>query len=743
VFLSRVSEADELGFRKLVRALLRLALAPPDRLLTEDHLQLEEDGYRVNAGEMDLPVFVQPIAFQERSEDLGEEHVRRCRETIERFAQSPIQPAVYLLVHNRDPRSPELRVGLEREIAALQASGRVLHAMAWDARDLIETAFDGLFDLTLAMARRGSLSVAPVEIALASSADLVTNVPLRLSWLTADQHRMGADEDPGSELVADPASLLLEESSAVRTFLLGGFGFGKTTAVARSLLRRDVQILYVPGASLTQEVATSKVFLSRCINADALFLGCSPEDRKIYERMLRAVAEHLFKDVSLPCALVIDGLDESPFLCRGAGLQHLLNNLETVRIPLILAMRSEYWRSRSGDLRSTAGKLASQGEPRKRRIRKLELLPWREDEILPFVQRFRQACEDPVGRERLGALETLLAAGRFAEIYGDIPRRPLFLRLVAESAAATGLPGQKIGRGELFRDWALWKIRRDLRVPRPHLVFKEEPPEEVLETAWEAMLHAAASMTREHEGGLELLPECTFDRLRKATPRLERMADVIALSLQSLLVLSGGGTGSRPSRIAFAHRAFQEFFLAWFLAEGDLDRNWLLPESVQEWIGDLPREGLLDPQARGEAERPPGLPPAPTRPLQWTPRETASVKEPAAESADLTLHVLERSGGRKRLFDLRLTARDPELLLLERSFGSIEMATEPAELFRQHLKGDLSVDALRSRGAYFAEQLLPADLRKTSPPAAPRHNVSDRVGRSLDSLGNPADRGEP
>jgi len=714
--LSRLSSADEPGFAKLLRALLRLALAPPDRLLGKEALRSLDGGYLVDAGELALPVFVQPMAFQERSEDLGEQHVLRCREKIEHFAQSPLPAEIYLLVHNRDPRSLAFRTDLGREIAALRTGGRVAHALAWDARDLVEAAFDGLFDLTLAKARAGSLSVAPVETALATSADVLTQIPIRISALMADQHRMGADEDPGTETVADPAALLLEENLSVRTFLLGSFGFGKTTAIARSLLRRDFQVLYVPGSSLTQEVATAKILLSRCINPDPLFPDCDAEDRRIYERMLRAVAEHLFKDASLPCALLIDGLDESPFLCRGAGLQHLLNNLETVRIPLILAMRSEYWRSRSGDLQSTAGKQASQGEPRKRRIRKLELLPWRQDEILDFLRRFREASQDTVEQERLGALESLVTEGRFPEIYGDIPCRPLFLRLIAESAAALGLPGQRIGRARLFRDWALWKIRRDLRVPRPHLVFAGEPGEEVLETAWEAMLHAAASMTREREGELEILPDCLFERVRQATPRLEKMADVLALSLQSLLQLSNERTGAQRPRVAFAHRAFQEFFLAWFLAEGFLDRNWLLADSVQEWIGDLRRERLLDTGAHREAdERPPGLPPAPAGPTQWAPRETAAAhsRAPAAPPADLILHVLQRPGGRRRLFDLRLTALDPQLDLHERSFGTVSLETDPAEFFRQHLKGDLSVETLRIKGAFFAEQLLPADLRKT------------------------------
>ncbi len=95
-------------------------------------------------------------------------------------------------------------------------------------------------------------------------------------------------------------------------------------------------------------------------------------------------------------------------------------------------------------------------------------------------------------------------------------------------------------------------------------------------------------------------------------------------------------------------------------------------------------------------------------------REIASFRsrERAAPPAELILYVLERPGGRRRSFDLHLVAHDPELELQERSFGTIELATEPAEFFRQQLKGDLSTEILRAHGAFFAEQLLPADLRK-------------------------------
>lgn len=720
---SRLASAGADPFEKLGLSLLRLAMAPPGQRLGEDAFQALCGGYLVNSGEAALPVFLHLISFQGRSEDLGETEIHRCREAMARFARGPVQAEAYLLVHNLDPRSPAFRQGLGRELEALRASGRVAQALAWDGRDLLEAAFDGLFDFTLAMAGQGSLSVAPVEKALASSADLLSRVPLKVSWITTDQQRLSAGEEIETETVADPAALLLDDRPTVRTLLLGGFGFGKTTAVARSLGRQDLQVLYVPGASITREINTTKALLSRCLNAEVLFEDCSPEDREIYEQMLGAVAEHLFKDPDLPCALVIDGLDESPFLCRGAGLVHFLNNLEPVRVPVVLAMRSEYWRSRRGDLESTAGKLGVQGEPRIRRLRKLELLPWHDEEILLFVQRFRDACADSAERERLGDLEALVAGGRFESLYGDIPRRPLFLRLIAESAAAVGLPRERIGRARLFRDWALWKIRRDLRVERPHLRFEGEPTEDVLETAWEAMLWAASSMTQlDEEGKLEILAEYSFDRLCEATPRLEKMVDVLALSLQSLLVPSRDRTGDRLPRVTFAHRAFQEFFLAWFLAENHRDRDWPLPDSVQVWIADLRREGLLDPAARREAERPPGLPPPPTRPSQWQPPEPASrSRTPAAVPADLILHVLERPGGQRKLFELLLTARDPGLDLHKHPFGRIEMAGSPVEFFRHHLKEVDEGEALRSRGAFLAEQLLRPDLRKVL--SSLRHHV--------------------
>lgn len=108
-FQDRLGAADAHSFEKLARFLLRLALSSPGRRLTVGDLQSTEGGYLAGAGEMAMPVFIQLVFFPERSEDLGSPQVLHCRAAMERFSQGPLQPEVYLLVHNRDPRSPAFR----------------------------------------------------------------------------------------------------------------------------------------------------------------------------------------------------------------------------------------------------------------------------------------------------------------------------------------------------------------------------------------------------------------------------------------------------------------------------------------------------------------------------------------------------------------------------------------------------------------------------------------------------------
>jgi len=155
----------------------------------------------------------------------------------------------------------------------------------------------------------------------------------------------------------------------------------------------------------------------------------------------RPVVEYVFKQKEIDAILVLDGLDESPFLARPGGLQNLINNLWDLRVPVVLSMRTELWHDKLQDFEASIGDRAAHGERRVRRIHKLELLPWRNQDIQCFLERFSGSIEDDEGRERLHELGEWLEGGKFEEVYGDIPQRPLFLRMIAETVAATDLRG--------------------------------------------------------------------------------------------------------------------------------------------------------------------------------------------------------------------------------------------------------------------------------------------------------------
>jgi hypothetical protein len=530
-----MAAGDDGTFRKIALALLRLIWSPPGEPQDDSGFLPRDGGWLLQAGSSS--VFIDLLTFPEPPESLGAPQVRRIGDAIDRFLRAGIAADGYLLLHNADLRSRTFREGIDAELRRL--AGRVARAEVWDRQRLLRDAFNAMTDHALAAARGGALAFPAVVEALRSpDGEPLERVPLRVSLLSFDQYRLHAEEEL-SAAVSDPVTAIGERGAGNLTLLLGEFGFGKTTAAARAL-QRSTEILYVPGAVLTEEIRGAKDFLSCCVNIERVLAGCSAGDRPICERVVRAAVEFLFKDPTLSIALVIDGLDESAFLSRQAGLQSLFNNLDRVAVPVVLAMRTEFWLSRRQEFTLSAGIVARHSGVRRRTIRAVELLPWGDAEVLLFVQRARDHWPDPLTSDRLSQLEQLVASGGYGKIYGDIPRRPLFLRFIVESVAEEGLPGAAVGRAHLFRDWATQKILRDIGNARaaggarPWIVAEGEPVDTVVRIAWRSMLWAAACMTGEHQGVLEPLPDCPLASLIERVPAVERTGDVLGLHLQSL-----------------------------------------------------------------------------------------------------------------------------------------------------------------------------------------------------------------
>jgi len=101
------------------------------------------------------------------------------------------------------------------------------------------------------------------------------------------------------------------------------------------------------------------------------------------------------------------------------------------------------------------------------------------------------------------------------------------------------------------------------------------------------MTSAAALMTRIEDGTVEMLPTCPLKQLLGSDARLQQIADPTGIVLNSLLVLMPTPPGEEQY-ISFAHRAFQEYFLARAIYNQHPNLGSArVPVSIQEWVDAL------------------------------------------------------------------------------------------------------------------------------------------------------------
>lgn len=593
-------ESSGSGFRAAVLPLLRAAFHEAALAWQPASFpELGEEQVVWCSGE-ETPLVVACLAFA--GPELGQKEVQWARDMILRFAASTVRTGLYVLLHNGESRDREAREAIQTELQALTSAGRADRAELWNRQRLLGEAFNGMGRYTWAHLQRTNLSTGPIE-ALRSQAAFIPleEVPGDLSLLRFNQHQMIEAVPLQSQELLDPAAVMLDPKGELLTLITGEFGLGKTTAVARAVTSETRPVLYVAGARISKETSSKKDFLQQCIDLDQLFASFPPEDRPTLEKLSRPVIEYLLQDPESQTLVVIDGLDESAFLARRGGLQQLFNILQEVRSPIVLTLRTEFWERGIESFATAFGQPARHGETRNRKIRRIDLLAWGDDRIRMLIRRYREGTSDPAAQARLEELANLIDRGELSQLYGDVPRRPLFLRLLLDSVLEEGLPAAGTGRARLLHDWALRKLYRDIQAPvaaggtgRLPILSGDESETRAVEIAWEAMLQAAFVMIDSIEGRLELAADCTLDEVRHVSPELSRIEEPLGIFLNSLLLSAGPVPRGLPLRIRFAHRAFQEFFLAWFaLIRPDRLPSSSLPDPVRDWMAQIQAEGLL------------------------------------------------------------------------------------------------------------------------------------------------------
>lgn len=542
-----------------------------------DHYSFDSDG--------DLDVVIQCKGFSVTPAEVGASQARQCAQSIGSFRSANKRARIYLLLHNRDNRNPTFTEPVLAALTSLQDSGLVVWAGLWGQRDLLIHACQELY-VRAGSTARGTSVQAMEDASTLLEGVILNEVPFSEYELIVtnngleERHRVNKQS-------ADPVPVLRRRERGV-SLLLGSFGYGKTTIAIRTVASAGLNALFLPAARLGPNMTGFRHIISTV--DDTTLASLPEEDQHVLEPLVRVAVERLVTSPQDDLALVIDGLDEAPKAGRRNGLITILDGLKDARIPVIVTMRSEFWDSKRTELNASLLGVGPQSYGRYLRV--VDLLPWDADEILVFLDRQCSAATSKQ-QDRIQQFRDVVTANRYDQYYGDIPRRPLFLRMVIDDVLAVGVRPRS--RVELFDSWITNKLFRDWYSPtqmggegRAPIISRDAGVDDDIRTARRIMLVAARMMITQSDSDPELTGDVSVDELRTNVDPPDAEFDVTALSLNSLLVPIGDPSPGRPLRLMFAHRAFQEFFLAEsFLRFPDPTSEAHLPDAVLKWLQEM------------------------------------------------------------------------------------------------------------------------------------------------------------
>ena len=150
---------------------------------------------------------------------------------------------------------------------------------------------------------------------------------------------------------------------------------------------------------------------------------------------------------------------------------------------------------------------------------------------------------------------------------------------------------EAINLGQLFEQWIVGKIRRDLNAPRLaggvgriQLSSDIEGEDDFVERAWRMMLQAAYLMSMIVDGRLELSNSWPIDEIIAGVVKPNESISRIGLCLNTILLPLRRESVTSPLRIRFAHRAFHEYLLARKISlDPSRVDNVELPDEVVRW----------------------------------------------------------------------------------------------------------------------------------------------------------------
>ena len=558
-FRAKVLTASRDDFELLIASVMEGLLpnfARAQRLGERDQLGIDLYQYDDRTG-------LETIAVQAKTmeREIKRRHIGALTQEIAKYLKLGPSVREYWLVLNKPIVERKDRTTLQTALASLVEGGKAEEALLLDLEGFLKKLED------LARARLS-------EWAEAARLQLRAEYARRLEVVTyihdvpyaAREARTGPVAWVVDEARTYLANVHEHEAGTSRTpprFLLAsGFGFGKTTtlhALADRWIESGGKALYVPAAILPQ-----RAFANGAGLVDGLLRMIVPADLGVGAPTWRLVRDTFRRDLarSRDWLLLIDAIDESPYWASQEHLAALWAGLEQVGIPVVVTVREEVYASRRLEFADGPSRRGAPGEF----FQVFQLLDWTPELIGQFLDDYaeRQTGECP---QAYAKFRDAVGRGDYEHLYGDIPRRPLFLGMMAQDAWSGQDPETDLSRlyetyfrNKLLADWAGPGV--GAHAVRTGAVTARHGYEETIERMMAAMQRIAASMLFDPEANLP--PGTVSGSVFDACVREEvgDFASAEEILLISVLKPAGRHPSTRARLFGFAHQSFYDWFAA-------------------------------------------------------------------------------------------------------------------------------------------------------------------------------------
>lgn len=497
--------------------------------------------------------------------EFGSSQLEQCLHSIEAFTASPFRTKQYGLIVNRIVKG-EPRKRIEAALQALVQVGKAEKAQLLGLDAFLEMVFQEAQN-QLATLLRSSVAEFQEQHQLRMDEGVyVENVPFRLDGNeTSHKNPLRFVEERVVRLVS------AANNKRSWTFLSGEFGFGKTSLalhLAEVLQEQKIICLYLPAARFHARAFDNEGhFLWEVLQ---VILQEEVDRESDRNRLFKASLKEIFKREKR-IILIFDGIDEHPICWRENGLMNVFGIFKTFNTSCLFAVREEFLAERSGHFQA-----AIKGGPSSSTLR---LVEWPESLILEYTKQYQKSDLAADAQNRIGHFEEAVKTGRYVDYYGDIPRRPLFLKMLLDDVAKEDLRGRNLA--ELYTIYITHKFESDRAtstskpvVLRP--LSLDEDYELVRARLFGVMTMAAGRMYAIEGGEVRLQPSLSEAILRECSKQIAgESLDLPSILLNSVMVPVGRRNMLRHGghiEVAFAHTSFQEFFLARHILAASLEQ---------------------------------------------------------------------------------------------------------------------------------------------------------------------------